>query len=55
MISAHTHVPQIDGFRFDIMGHLLVSTLAKMRAGLDALTLDKDGVDGRYVALRGSV
>ena len=38
---------QIDGFRFDIMGHLMVSTLEKMRAGLDALTLEKDGVDGK--------
>ena len=38
---------QIDGFRFDIMGHLLVSTLAKMRSRLDELTLEKDGVDGR--------
>ncbi len=38
---------QIDGFRFDIMGHLLVSTLDKMRQGLDRLTLDKDGVDGK--------
>ena len=41
---------QIDGFRFDIMGHLLVSILLKMRARLDALTLDKDGVDGRWEA-----
>ena len=32
------------------MGHLLVSTLLKMRARLDALTLDKDGVDGRWGA-----
>lgn len=39
--------PQIDGFRFDIMGHLLVSTLEKMRSQLDKLTLEKDGVDGR--------
>ena len=41
------HPPQIDGFRFDIMGHLLVSTLEKMRSQLDKLTLEKDGVDGR--------
>jgi pullulanase/glycogen debranching enzyme len=38
---------QIDAFRFDIMGHLLVRTLRKMRAGLDALTPEKDGVNGR--------
>lgn len=29
------------------MGHMLVSTLAKMRAALDKLTVEKDGVDGR--------
>jgi hypothetical protein len=29
------------------MGHLMVTTLEKMRKGLDALTLDRDGVDGK--------
>ncbi len=44
---------QIDGFRFDIMGHMLVSTLLKMRSRLDELTIERDGVDGRWVRWRG--
>ncbi|KAJ9508470.1 hypothetical protein QJQ45_012002 [Haematococcus lacustris] len=44
---------KIDGFRFDIMGHLMVSTLAKMRAGLDALTPERDGVDGKSIYIYG--
>ena len=38
---------QIDSFRFDIMGHMLVSTLQKMPTRLNELTPEKDGVDGR--------
>ncbi len=38
---------QIDGFRFDIMGHLLLRTLNTMRDRLDKLTPEKDGVDGK--------
>jgi pullulanase/glycogen debranching enzyme len=38
---------QVDGFRFDIMGHMLLRTLNKMRAALDGLTVEKDGVDGK--------
>eukprot|EP00983_Pelagomonas_calceolata_P031519 988567-Pelagomonas_calceolata.AAC.1 len=40
---------QVDGFRFDIMGHMLLRTLNKMRAALDGLTVEKDGVDGKWV------
>jgi pullulanase/glycogen debranching enzyme len=44
---------QIDGFRFDIMGHLLLRTLKKMRARLDALTLEQHGVDGKAIYIYG--
>jgi pullulanase len=44
---------KIDGFRFDIMGFHLKSNLLKVRAALDALTLKKDGVDGRSIYVYG--
>ncbi|KAG2423818.1 hypothetical protein HXX76_014978 [Chlamydomonas incerta] len=45
---------KVDGFRFDIMGHLMMTTMAKIRTGLDALTPDKDhGVIGRSVYVYG--
>jgi pullulanase-type alpha-1,6-glucosidase len=44
---------KVDGFRFDIMGFHLKSNLLKVRAALDALTLQKDGVDGRSIYLYG--
>ena len=44
---------RIDGFRFDIMGHLLVSTMNKIRSSLDQLTLEADGVDGRSIYIYG--
>jgi pullulanase-type alpha-1,6-glucosidase len=44
---------KVDGFRFDIMGFHLKSNMLKVRAALDALTLAKDGVDGKSVYLYG--
>ena len=44
---------KVDGFRFDIMGFHLKSNMLKVRAALDALTLAKDGVDGRSIYLYG--
>lgn len=46
---------QVDGFRFDIMGHHLCRNMDKIRAALDALTMDKDGVDGANVYIYGEV
>ena len=46
-------VTQVDGFRFDIMGHHQVSNMMAVRAALDSLTLDKDGVDGRRMYVYG--
>jgi pullulanase len=44
---------KVDGFRFDLMGHHMASTMVKIRQALDALTVAKDGVDGRAVYLYG--
>ncbi len=44
---------KVDGFRFDIMGFHLKSNLLKVRAALDALTPQKDGVDGKSIYLYG--
>jgi pullulanase len=44
---------KVDGFRFDIMGFHLKSNMLKVRAALDALTLARDGVDGRSVYVYG--
>ena len=44
---------KIDGFRFDLMGHHLVENMLTLRAALDALTLEKDGVDGSKIYLYG--
>jgi pullulanase-type alpha-1,6-glucosidase len=44
---------KVDGFRFDLMGHHSRSTMEKVRAALDALTVSKDGVDGQAIYLYG--
>jgi pullulanase-type alpha-1,6-glucosidase len=44
---------KVDGFRFDIMGFHLKSNMLKVRAALDALTLARDGVDGRSIYVYG--
>ena len=44
---------QVDGFRFDIMGHLMVSTMQKIQGALCALTLKHDGVDGKGLYIYG--
>jgi pullulanase len=44
---------KVDGFRFDIMGFHLKSNMLKVRAALDALTLAKDGVDGKSIYVYG--
>ncbi|SDC34608.1 alpha-1,6-glucosidases, pullulanase-type [Sanguibacter gelidistatuariae] len=43
----------VDGFRFDLMGHHSTSNMLAVRAGLDALTLADDGVDGSSIYLYG--
>ena len=43
----------VDGFRFDLMGHHSAQTMLAVRASLDALTPEKDGVDGSAMYLYG--
>ena len=44
---------RVDGFRFDLMGHHSRTTMERVRAALDALTLQDDGVDGAGAYLYG--
>jgi pullulanase len=44
---------KVDAFRFDLMGHHMVSNMLKVRAALDELTLENDGVDGKSIYLYG--
>ncbi len=44
---------QVDGFRFDIMGHMMESTMRKVQAALAALKEDTHGVDGAGLYLYG--
>ncbi|MEA4943516.1 MAG: pullulanase-type alpha-1,6-glucosidase [Propionicimonas sp.] len=44
---------RVDGFRFDLMAHHSRDNLLAVRAGLDALTVAADGVDGRAITLYG--
>ncbi|HEU5472285.1 MAG TPA: pullulanase-type alpha-1,6-glucosidase [Actinophytocola sp.] len=44
---------KVDGFRFDLMGHHSKANMLAVRAALDALTVRRDGVDGRSIYLYG--
>ena len=44
---------KVDGFRFDLMGHHMLRNMQAVRAALDALTLEKDGVDGKSIYIYG--
>ena len=44
---------KVDGFRFDLMGHHMKRNMLKLRAALDALTLEEHGVDGKKIYLYG--
>ncbi|MGW1014178.1 pullulanase-type alpha-1,6-glucosidase, partial [Streptomyces termitum] len=44
---------KVDGFRFDLMGHHPKENILAVRKALDALTLAKDGVDGKSIILYG--
>ncbi|WP_411074256.1 pullulanase-type alpha-1,6-glucosidase [Streptomyces sp. cmx-4-7] len=44
---------KVDGFRFDLMGHHPKENILAVRKALDALTVAKDGVDGRAIVLYG--
>ncbi|KAL9318069.1 hypothetical protein ACSQ67_014586 [Phaseolus vulgaris] len=40
---------KIDGFRFDLMGHIMKRTMVKAKTALHSLTKEKDGVDGSSI------
>ncbi|MFZ5884489.1 MAG: pullulanase-type alpha-1,6-glucosidase [Chloroflexota bacterium] len=44
---------KVDGFRFDLMGHHMLEDMLAVRAALDSLTLEKDGVDGKAIYIYG--
>ncbi len=44
---------KVDGFRFDLMGHHMKADLEALRAELDALTPESDGVNGRLIYVYG--
>ncbi len=44
---------KVDGFRFDLMGHHMLSNMVRLRTALDALTPEKDGVDGKSIYVYG--
>ncbi len=44
---------KVDGFRFDLMGHHPKANILAVRTALDALTPEKDGVDGKRIILYG--
>ncbi|WP_017582416.1 pullulanase-type alpha-1,6-glucosidase [Nocardiopsis valliformis] len=44
---------KVDGFRFDLMGHHPKQNILDVRAALDELTLEEDGVDGASILLYG--
>ncbi len=44
---------KVDAFRFDLMGHHMKTNMEKVRAALDALTLERDGVDGKAIYVYG--
>ena len=44
---------KVEGFRFDLMGHHMVSNMVKARDTLQALTVELDGVDGSKIYLYG--
>lgn len=44
---------KVDGFRFDLMGHHMLSDMQTLRSTLEDLTIEKDGVDGKKIYLYG--
>lgn len=44
---------KIDGFRFDLMGHHMLTDMLAVRNALDALTLEDNGVDGSEIYVYG--
>ncbi|KAL3523514.1 hypothetical protein ACH5RR_016348 [Cinchona calisaya] len=44
---------KVDGFRFDLMGHIMKHTMVKAKSMLQSLSKDKNGVDGSSIYIYG--
>ncbi|XP_066346642.1 pullulanase 1, chloroplastic-like isoform X1 [Miscanthus floridulus] len=44
---------KVDGFRFDLMGHIMKKTMIRAKSALQSLTIDEHGVDGSKIYLYG--
>lgn len=44
---------KVDGFRFDLMGHIMKSTMVKAKDAVNRLTKERDGIDGSSVYIYG--
>eukprot|EP00930_Biecheleria_cincta_P056506 TRINITY_DN42611_c0_g1_i1.p1 TRINITY_DN42611_c0_g1~~TRINITY_DN42611_c0_g1_i1.p1 ORF type:complete len:1074 (-),score=162.21 TRINITY_DN42611_c0_g1_i1:240-3422(-) len=44
---------RVDGFRFDLMGHITLKCMRRIRDSLDSLTLEEHGIDGTKILLYG--
>jgi len=44
---------KVDGFRFDLMGFHMLADMQAVRSALDALTVSRDGVDGKSIYVYG--
>ncbi|KAG0524993.1 hypothetical protein BDA96_06G017200 [Sorghum bicolor] len=44
---------KVDGFRFDLMGHIMKRTMVRAKSALQSLTIDEHGVDGSKIYLYG--
>ena len=42
-------IMQVDGFRWDIMGHLMLRNMTKVVEAVKQLSFEKDGVDGSKI------
>ncbi|KAK4799461.1 hypothetical protein SAY86_024826 [Trapa natans] len=44
---------KVDGFRFDLMGHIMKHTMMKAKAALQCLSKERDGIDGSNIYIYG--
>eukprot|EP00930_Biecheleria_cincta_P021508 TRINITY_DN15926_c0_g3_i1.p1 TRINITY_DN15926_c0_g3~~TRINITY_DN15926_c0_g3_i1.p1 ORF type:complete len:1787 (-),score=284.53 TRINITY_DN15926_c0_g3_i1:107-5446(-) len=44
---------RVDGFRFDLMGHITLRCIQRIRNTLDSLSLEKHGIDGPMLLMYG--
>ncbi|XP_022765473.1 pullulanase 1, chloroplastic isoform X2 [Durio zibethinus] len=44
---------KVDGFRFDLMGHIMKRTMVKAKDALCSLTKERDGIDGSRIYIYG--